>query len=122
MVMNIVSGDQEEQQEKGSDNMDLENNQDNNDECKSYQESEIMNNFFKVINMKPTVAYKVKGIFLIDGMRFMTMNKREKGNVGSEQRFKSLLGRWFGNVKKLTQQKRTFTSSADQLSACVEMT
>ena len=63
MVMDIVSGDQEEQQEEDSDNMDLENNQDNNDECKSYQESEIMNNFFKVINMKPTVAYKVKGSF-----------------------------------------------------------
>ena len=46
MVMSIVAGDQAEQEEEeDSNNMDLENNQENNYECESYQELDTMENF-----------------------------------------------------------------------------
>ena len=38
---------------------------------------------------------------LVTAMNLMRMKKQEKGSISREQRFKSLLGRWFGEEKKV---------------------
>ena len=66
---------------------------------------DIFQSFLNVVHMKFEETYECKGRVIFDAMNLMKMKDREKGDVTSLRKFKSLLGRWFGSKKEEAEEK-----------------
>ena len=54
---------------------------------------------FQIFAMKPTDGYETISKKILQAMKLMHMQKREKGSVNDIRKFNSLRGRWFGETK-----------------------
>lgn len=58
-----------------------------------------------VMIMKDTDSHEEKCNYIVHAMDCMIMKKREKGTTEGVQKFNTLLGRWYSQAKKVSQEE-----------------
>ena len=92
MVQDIVIENDEDAEAVSESEDEVDEDMTEEDDNVTHKDTDVATKFCNVMMLKSTDSFDRIGNTIIDCMTAMKMKKREKGNIGGEQRFKSLLG------------------------------